>query len=126
VSNQQSDDEAVRRVLEICGNNAGVPCLALAVNDNFVVPVPTTMKATGFFRPASTDAVAPGLRDDLARRLGNASGWTAVAVGAGGRPSVMLKAASEQTAIDGAMADCARQDSSCRVIAIGPFTVEAK
>jgi adenylate cyclase len=38
----------------------------------------------------------------------------------------MLKAANEQAAIDGAMADCARQDSSCRVIAIGPFAVESK
>jgi class 3 adenylate cyclase len=126
VFNQQSDDEAVRRALQICGNNAGVPCLIVALGDNFVVPVPTTMKATGFFRPASADAIAPGLREDVAHRLGNGSGWTAVAAGASGKAGVGLHAASEQAAIDGAMADCAKQDSSCRVIAIGPFTVEAK
>lgn len=38
----------------------------------------------------------------------------------------MVKAANEQAVIDGALADCARQDRACRVIAIGPFAVEAK
>jgi class 3 adenylate cyclase len=126
LTNQQSDDEAVRRVLELCANNAGVPCMVVALNDNFVVPVPTTMKVTGFFRAANADAIAPGLRDDVAHRLGNGGGWTAVAAGAGGRVGVATRAANEQAAIDGAMADCAKQDSSCRVIGIGPFAVEAK
>ncbi|MGB6965684.1 MAG: adenylate/guanylate cyclase domain-containing protein [Xanthobacteraceae bacterium] len=117
---QQSEDEAARRALELCGNNAGVPCLIVAVDNNFVVPVPTMMKATGFFRPASADAIAPGLRDDVARRLGNGSGWTAVAAGASGKVGLALHGAGEQAASDAAMADCA----ACRVIGIGP--VEAK
>ncbi len=125
VSNQESADEAVRRVLEICGNNAGVPCLVLAVNDDFVVPIPLTMKVVGFFQPASAPAIAPELRDDVARRLANGSGWTAVASGAGGHAGIMLGAANEQDAIAGAMADCAKHDSACRVIGIGPFAVEA-
>ena len=37
----------------------------------------------------------------------------------------MLWAANEQDAIAGAMADCAKRDSACRVIGIGPFAVEA-
>jgi class 3 adenylate cyclase len=126
LTNQQSDDEAVRRVLELCANNAGVPCMALALDENFVVPVPTTMKVTGFFHAANADAIAPGLRDEVAHRLGNGGGWTAVAAGASGKAGVMVKAANEQAAIGGAMADCAKQDSSCRVVGIGPFTVEAK
>jgi adenylate cyclase len=124
--NQDSTDEAGRRALEVCGNSAGVPCLIVAVDDSFVVPVPKIMKATGFFQPASASAIAPELRASVAQRLGNGSGWTAVATGASGKAGVMLKAANEQAAIDGAMADCARQDSSCRVIAIGPFAVESK
>ena len=125
VSNQESADEAVRRVLELCGNNAGVPCLVLAVNDVFVVPIPMTMKVVGFFQPASATAIAPELRDDVARRLANGSGWTAVATGASGHAGVMLGAANEQDAIAGAMADCAKHDSACRVIGIGPFAVES-
>jgi adenylate cyclase len=63
----------------------------------------------------------------LARRLGNAtSGWNAVAVGDNGRPGLMLRAGSEKEAIDGALVDCGRQDRACRVVAIGPFTVEPK
>jgi adenylate cyclase len=123
---QESTDEAERRVLELCGHNAGVPCLLVALNDNFVVPVPMTMKPTGFFRPAAAGMIAADLRDDLERRLGNGGGWTAVAVGAGGQVGLMLKAASEQNAVDGALADCAKRDSTCHVIAIGPFAVEPK
>jgi adenylate cyclase len=100
--------------------------MIVAVNDDFVVPVPTTMKATGFFHPASAGAIAPELRDDVARRLGNGSGWSAVAAGAAGQVGVMPQATNEQAAVDGAMADCARQDRACRVIAIGPFAVEPK
>jgi class 3 adenylate cyclase len=125
VSGQESADEAVRRVLELCDNNAGVPCLVLAVNDDFVVPIPLTMKVVGFFQSASAAAIAPELRDDVARRLANGSGWTAVATGASGRAGVMLGAANEQDAIAGAMADCAKRDSACRVIGIGSFAVES-
>jgi adenylate cyclase len=50
-------------------------------------------------------------------------GWNAVAVGTAGRPGLGLKAADEQAAVNSALADCARRDSDCHVIAIGPFTV---
>jgi class 3 adenylate cyclase len=123
---QESTDEAVRRVLELCGNNAGVPCMIVAVNDDFIVPMPMTMKAVGFFNAASATVIASELRDDVARRLGNGTGWTAVAAGAGGKAGLALGAANEQAAVDGAMADCGKQDRSCRVIAIGPFAVEPK
>ncbi len=125
--NQESTDEAVRRALEFCGGNAGVPCIIAAIDDAFVVPIPTTMKPIGLFRPATAVSVAPALREDLARRLANSpGGWSAVAVGDSTKIGLGLKAASEQEAINGALADCAKQDRSCRVIAIGPFAVEPK
>jgi stage V sporulation protein SpoVS len=34
-----------------------------------------------------------------------------------------LKAASEQAAVNGALAECVKHDSDCHVIAIGPFSV---
>jgi len=123
---QESADEAVRRALELCGNNAGVPCMIAAVNNDFVVPIPTAMKATGFFQAANAGAIAPELRDVVASRLRNGSGWTAVAVGAGDHPGLAVNAVNEQAAIDGALADCAKQDRSCHVIAIGPFAVESR
>jgi hypothetical protein len=124
--NQDTVDEAARRALETCGGSAGVPCLVVAVDDTFVVAIPATMKVTGFFHAANAAKIAPGWRDDVAHRLANATGWTAVATGADGRAGVGIKAADEQAAINGALTDCGKQDRSCRVIAIGPFEVVPK
>ena len=122
---QASLDEAARRALESCGTGAGVPCLLVALDDQLVVPIPTSMKVVGLFHAAGNPLIAPDARESVAQRLANApAGWNAVATGAGGRPGLALKATSEQAAVDGALADCARQDRNCRVIAIGPFAVE--
>jgi hypothetical protein len=108
-------------------SRAKLACVVVAVDDSFVVPIPAAMKVIGLFHAARNDTIAPDARDDVAHRLGNStSGWNAVAVGATGRPGLMLKAASEQQAIDGALGDCGRQDRGCRVIALGPFAVEPK
>src|SRR5262249_52230034 len=123
--NQASPEEAVRRALERCGSNAGAACMIIALDNILVVPIPKSMKVVGFSRQAVLNAIVPQFRDDVGRRLGNATGgWSAVAVGASGRPGVVLMVATEQEAIDGAMMDCRKQDYSCRVIAIGPFLVE--
>ena len=118
-------DDVVRRTLEACGAQAGTACMVVALDDAFVVPVPTVMKATGFFHVASHAAIAAEARDEVARRLAAAtSGWNAIAVGTAGHPGYGLSGDREETAIGGALADCATRDSDCRVIAIGPFTVE--
>ena len=117
-------EEALRRALESCGAIAGVPCVIVALDDDFAVPVPTIMKAIGFFKPANTPSIAVEARDDVTRKLADAvSGWNAVAVGTAGRPGLGLKGASEQNAINDALGDCAKHDSDCHVIAIGPFLV---
>jgi adenylate cyclase len=117
-------EETVRRALESCGGIAGVPCTIVALNDSFVVPIPATLKVTGFFRAAGNTTISADAREDVARRIADAqSGWNAVAVGTAGRPGLGLKAATEQAAVSGALADCARRDSNCQVIAIGPFSV---
>jgi class 3 adenylate cyclase len=123
-TNQESVEEATRRTLEGCGAIAGVPCMIVALDDVFVVPVPTTLKTIGFFRANSSPSIAQDARDDVARRLAEAStGWNAVAVGANGRPGLALKAANEQDAVNDALGNCVKRDSDCRVIAIGPFAV---
>ncbi len=121
---QTSPEEAARRALEWCGSLSGIACLVLAVDDVFVVPIPSTMKVVGFFHPA-TAPIAPPLREEVAQRLSGARmGWNAVAVGAAGHPGVALKAANEGEATGRALAECVKQDRNCRVIAIGPFLVE--
>ena len=117
-------EEAARRALESCGGIAGVPCMIVALNDNFVIPIPASLRITGFFKAAGNTMISADARDDVARRLADAlSGWNAVAVGAAGRPGLALKAATEQDAVNAALAECATRDSNCQVIAIGPFAV---
>jgi hypothetical protein len=116
--------EVVRRTLETCGAIAGAPCMIVAVDDDFVAPVPTIMRATGFFRASDNYSIAADARDDVAHQLAQApAGWNAVAVGSSGRPGLALKAASEQDAVNAALGDCTKRDSNCHVIAIGPFEV---
>jgi hypothetical protein len=123
---QSSPEDVVRRTLERCGYESSEPCMVVAVDDTFVIPVPTLAKAVGFYRPDSLTAVSPRLRDEIARRLANATdGWNAVAVGAGGQVGIKVGAGSEQSAVDGATEDCANRDRDCRVVVIGPFLVDA-
>jgi class 3 adenylate cyclase len=118
-----SPDESMRRALESCGAIAGASCMIVAVDDNFVVPIPSLFKVTGFFHAASNASIAADARDDVVRKLADGMGWNAVAVGTTGRPGLGLKAADEQTAVNTALAECTKRDSDCHVIAIGPFTV---
>jgi class 3 adenylate cyclase len=118
-----SVDDSARRSLESCGAIAGMACLIVAVDDNFVVPIPTLLRITGFFHAASNASIAADARAEVVRKLADGMGWNAVAVGTAGRPGLGLKAADEQTAVNSALADCAKRDSDCHVIAIGPFTV---
>jgi adenylate cyclase len=122
---QSSRDEAVRRALERCGVYAGTACRILAVDDKLVVPIPRTARITGYFHPESSPAVSSNARAILAQRyVRSGGGWSAVAVGSAGRPGVALKAQSEADAVAAAITDCSGQDTGCRVIAIGPFSVE--
>jgi adenylate cyclase len=118
-----SPEEATKRALESCGAIAGVACIIVALDENFVVPVPMLMRVTGIFHAANNPSIVADARDDVVRRLGEGLGWNAVAVGTSGRPGLGLKAADEQTAVNGAITECAKKDSECHVIAIGPFTV---
>ncbi|AWL98602.1 adenylate/guanylate cyclase domain-containing protein [Bradyrhizobium amphicarpaeae] len=118
-----SAEDAARRSLESCGAIAGVACLVVAIDDNFVVPVPTLFRITGFFNAATNASIVADARGEVVRKLGDAMGWNAVAVGTAGRPGLGLKAADEKAAVTSALADCAKRDSDCHVIALGPFTV---
>jgi hypothetical protein len=70
-------EESTRRILETCGAVVGVPCMIVAADDDFVVPVPTTLRAIGFFRADRHPSIASGARDDVARKLADASsGWS--------------------------------------------------
>lgn len=123
----ESTEDAARRSLESCGALAGVACMIVALDDVFVAPVPATSKATGFFDAATNASIARDARNEVANKLADAStGWNVVAVGAAGHPGLALKGNNEALAVSAALANCAKNDSDCHVIAIGPFTVQPK
>jgi hypothetical protein len=73
-----------------------------AVDDSFVVPILTTMKAVGFSFPAAMPQLRPRCEQISRSGIGNApNAWNGVAVGADGRPGLMLSAPDEQAAIEG-------------------------
>jgi class 3 adenylate cyclase len=124
LTGQESVDEAARRTLEGCASVTGVPCMIVALDDAFVVPLPTILKVTGFFQAANNSSIASDAKADVARRLSDSpTGWNAVAVGISGRPGLGLRATNEQDAINEALGNCVKRDSDCHVIAIGPFSV---
>ena len=124
-SGQSGPDDAIRRTLERCGYMTASVCMVVAVDDTFVVPVPTSAKVVGFYRPEALFGVQSNARDEVARRLaGAANGWNAVAMGAGGQVGIATGAASERSAHEDALADCAKRDSNCRIAVLGPFLVE--
>jgi hypothetical protein len=70
--------------------------MIVAVDESFVVPVPSTLKVIRFFHAANSSPIAADARDDVARKFADAStGWNAVAVGVSGRPGLALKATDE-------------------------------
>jgi adenylate cyclase len=122
---QLSPDEAIRRSLERCGFMASSACMVVALDDTFVIPIPTLAKAIGVYRPEGLVGVRPSTRDEVARRLADApNAWNAVAIGTNGNVGIALSADSEQSALDGALADCAKHDRNCRIAVLGPFLVE--
>ena len=98
--------------------------MLVAIDNTFVIPIPTLAKAIDFYRPEAL-SVQPQARNEVARRLAGApNAWNAVAVGTGGNVGIATRAVSEQSAINIALADCAKHDRDCRLVVLGPFMVE--
>ena len=119
-----SVDDSVRRALESCGGIAGVACMIVAVDEISSFRSRPSLRVTGFFQAAGNAMIAAEARDDVARQLADApwAGTRSPSAPPAGRDWA-LKAATEQAAVNAALADCAKRDSDCHVVAIGPFTV---
>lgn len=144
VTSRPTADDAVRAALEYCGDLTGTACAVIALNDSFMVPIPATMRVTGFFRPEPLPPFSAQDYKRLAEQYLMRGGWKAVSLGNDGRMGLSAGLASEQEAIDAAMADCraAKPPSTgpggvaaavlgasqpeCIVFALGIFTVESK
>ena len=122
---QPTQDDAVRRSLERCGYTVGAACMVVAVDDTFVIPIPTLARVVGFYRREGLVGVKSNVADEVARRLAEApNAWNAIAIGADGNVGIATRADSERSALDDALADCAKHDRDCRISVLGAFLVE--
>jgi adenylate cyclase len=121
-----TDDDAVRRSLQICGHVTGRMCAVYAVEDQVVVRVPERNRLIDVFVPADIPNLEPRQREAIEKYL-VADDWRAIAVGRNARLGIVSGRASESAAIDDAIRDCARAGGTeCVIVAEGPFLVTAK
>src|SRR5262249_47361553 len=113
--------EAIRRVLEQCGYLNQVPCLIVAVDDEFTVQIPKTRRIVGIFLPRTDAELSDNDRKQIVP-IYDGNEWRALARGAGGWHA-MSNASSEEGAITAVMSACQQRDSECRLFAIGNFKV---
>lgn len=116
-----SDTDAMRRALQICGHSSGRPCFVLSLNGELVVRLPRLYRAVEVFTP---QAIADSSLQAAIERYLVADDWRAVALGRNGKIGIASGRSTEAIAAGEALRDCARAGGTeCAVTAIGPFLV---
>jgi len=125
-SPSESEADAIRRNLQICGQVTGRPCVVYAVDDQVVVRVPQLHSVTGIFTPEHIPIPDAGRRKALEHYLIE-SDWRALAVGDNGSVGMVSGRASEAGAAADAIDACSKNGGNgCKLTAIGPFLVAPK
>jgi DNA-binding winged helix-turn-helix (wHTH) protein len=115
--------EAVRLVLERCGERYQVPCIVVSVDGMLTMRIPKSRRIMGTFVLTS----AADMTDDDRLRIAEIyrqKEWRALVRGKSGRWYAVANAPSEGAAVDSALQSCAGNDAQCRLHAIGDFRVE--
>ncbi len=119
----ETDADAIRRNLQICGHLTGRPCVVYALNNDVLVQAPQTMRAIGVLTPQDVSGLDAIQLKALDQYL-VANDWRAVALGANARVGIVSGRPNEQDATSMALQACRDAGGSdCAVIAIGPFMV---
>ena len=119
-----SDADAMRRALQVCGHGTGRLCVVLAVNGDLAVRPPQRYRTVEVFTPQ--DMADAALQAAIERYL-VADDWRAVAVGRNGKVGIVSGRSSEAIAAGDALRDCVHAGGTeCAVTAIGSFLVVPK
>lgn len=117
------EPDAIRRGLQSCGHLSGRPCFVYAINDQVVVQTPQNFRIADVFTPQDLTGLEPAQQQAIERYL-VADDWRAITVARNGRIGVAVGRASEDSAVETALRECARAGGSeCAVSAIGPYLV---
>jgi len=125
-SPSETEADAVRRNLQICGHLTGRPCVIYAIGNEAIVRTPQRLRPVDVFVPHDIANIDETQREALYRYL-IADDWRAVAVSRNGPIGIVSGRPSERAAIDDAVRECARAGGTeCAVAAVGPFLVAQK
>lgn len=124
----ETEADAVRRNLQICGHVTGRPCVVYAIEDQVVVRVPERYRLVDVFTPQDLTTLNLEVRQQEAvERYLVADDWRAIATSRNGRVGIVSGRATEREAANDAILDCARASGTdCAVSAIGAFLVTSK
>ncbi len=125
-SPSETEADAIKRNLQVCGHLTGRPCVVYAVEDQVLVRTPQLHKAINIFTPQAVTNLDSRQQEALDRYL-VANDWRAIALARNGRLGIVSGRASESAAASDAVSDCARAGGTeCAILAIGPFVVAPK
>ena len=125
-SPSETEADAIKRNLQVCGHLTGRPCVVYAVEDQVLVRTPQLHKAINIFTPQAVTNLDSRQQEALDRYL-VANDWRAIALARNGRLGIVSGRASESAAASDAVSECARAGGTeCAILAIGPFVVAPK
>jgi class 3 adenylate cyclase len=125
-SPSETEADAVKRNLQICGHLTGRPCVIYAIDEQVVVRTPQRYRVVDIFTPQALTGLDASQQEAVERYL-VANDWRAIAVGRNGRLGIVVGRASEGAAADSAIQACAQAGGTeCAVSAVGPFLVTPK
>jgi adenylate cyclase len=122
----ETEADAIKRSLQICGHLTGRPCAVYSAGDQVLVRTPQLHKAINILTPQAMTGLDARQQEAIDRYL-VANDWRAVALARNGRLGIVSGRASESAATNDAVSECARAGGTeCAVLAIGPFVVAPK
>jgi adenylate cyclase len=125
-SPSETEADAIKRNLQVCGHLTGRPCVVYAVEDQVLVRTPQLHKAINIFTPQAVTNLDSRQQEALERYL-VANDWRAIALARNGRLGIVSGRTSESAAASDAVSECARAGGTeCAILAIGPFVVAPK
>jgi len=125
-SPSETEADAIKRNLQVCGHLTGRPCVVYAVEDQVLVRTPQLHNAINILAPQAMTGLDTRQQEALDRYL-VANDWRAVALARNGRLGIVSGRASESAAASDAVSECARAGGTeCAILAIGPFVVAPK
>jgi class 3 adenylate cyclase len=125
-SPNETEADAIKRSLQVCGHLTGRPCAVYAVEDQVLVQTPKLHKPINILTPQSMTGLDARQQEAVDRYL-VANDWRALALARNGRLGIVSGRTSESAAATDAVSECARAGGTeCALLAIGPFVVAPK